>query len=644
MTVNDRLDLLYPVLENDGEVRLLTLIPENNVPIRTTLSKASLKDVNGSIPKYTALSYVWGPPAPRRSITCNGVEITVTANLEAAFVQLRHSSQERVIWVDQLCINQNDYKERNQQVSMMGRIYSMAEQVAVWLGPSDKDTPMLWNLLLDLTSLRDFAKTEVYDLALRNKSPSPSWTNSETDVNAKVQSLALHDAQKKLPDLPPATHPLWRAVKRFLGRPWFFRIWTFQEVILSKKCMVWCGEFYMSWHLLQNACLAIENTGFDISAGIQQNITYVGTPNSRFMAGNTSSLRSLLEANRVRAATEPRDMIYALRSIIDPQLAKQIDVDYRSALGVAYARAARFCIVSEKALTVLGSVEYRRTEESRNEMPSWVPDWRYRTSVNVDLSMRRFDQSKFFSACSNEPPRLASDQDERRLVLKGFVVATLIAFYDVKTHLKFEEHTDSGRFPPQRFQLDKWKTMYKTASSRLHFPASSIKQPEQADHLMASIWSKSISYPLTEEQTLEMAYRRTITADLFPRPKTRLNDREIQIGFPAYTAWQDLGHPDPVPTEVLHEHDYYVTQVMFNRVFFTAKDDTSSYMGIVMGVPRVGDCVCILLGGDTPFVLRPKGRDEWELVADAYVHGIMDGEAMGRTVEDGFEYQDFTLV
>ena len=161
---------------------------------------------------------------------------------------------------------------------------------------------------------------------------------------------------------------------------------------------------------------------------------------------------------------------------------------------------------------------------------------------------------------------------------------------------------------------------------------------------MASIWSKSISDPLTEEQSLEIAYRRTLTADLSPRPNTRLSKRETEIGFPAYTTWQNRGYPDPVPTEVLHEHDYYVTQVMFNRVFFRAKDDTSSYMGVVMGVPRVGDRVCILLGGDTPFVLRPKGRDEWELVADAYVHGIMDGEAMARTAEDRFEYQDFVLV
>ena len=644
MTTHPYPHQLYPALKNHQEIRLITIIPENNVPIRTTLSKASLDDTNEMIPTYTALSYVWGSPTPRKSITCNGEEITVTASLEAALVQLRGRSHGTVIWTDQLCINQTDYNEREKQVSMMGRIYSMAEEVAVWLGPSDKDTPVLWSLFLDLRSLRNFPATEVYDVALRSKPCGVSWTDSNVDINAKVQNMALQQAQNKLPDLPPATDPVWQAVKQFLDRPWFSRMWTFQEVVMSKKCMVWCGEFYMNWDLFQNACVGIDRAGYHQSAGIQENVTIVESQRGRFMAGRTSSLRSLLEANRTRAATEPRDMIYALRGVIDPHLARSIDVDYASALGVVYARAARFCIKSEKALTVLGSVEYRRTEESKTEMPSWVPDWRFRTSVYVDLSMRRPNQSKYFSASNNEPPRLVGGQDERKLILKGFVVATLVEFYDVKTHLDFEPHMGSRRFRPQRFEPGKWKHMYRTASLRTRCPASFIKQSEQADHIMASLWSISVNDPLTEEQSLEMAYRRTVTADLLQRPITRLTALETELGFPAYTSWSNSGYPDPVPTAVLHEHDYYVTKVMSNREFFVAKDDVCSYMGVVMAVPRDGDCVCILLGGDTSFVLRPKGCGEWAFIAEAYVHGIMDGEATVKAAEEGFEYQDFALV
>ena len=186
--------------------------------------------------------------------------------------------------------------------------------------------------------------------------------------------------------------------------------------------------------------------------------------------------------------------------------------------------------------------------------------------------------------------------------------------------------------------------MYRTASKEIQFPISSINTDERADRITALLWRQSIDDPLDEEETVEMAYRRTITADLLPRPKTRLNKTETTNGFPAYTLWQKAGFPDPVPVEVLHEHDIYVTQVMSHREFFIAGDGTRSYMGITMGVPRNGDVVCILLGGDTPFVLRRKANCEWHFVAEAYVHGIMDGEAMDRAMQAEFEYEDFILA
>ena len=68
-------------------------------------------------------------------------------------------------------------------------------------------------------------------------------------------------------------------------------------------------------------------------------------------------------------------------------------------------------------------------------------------------------------------------------------------------------------------------------------------------------------------------------------------------------------------------------------------------MGIAMGVPQDGDHVCILLGGDTPFILRPReNKNEWQFISEAYVHGIMDGQAMARITEPGFEYQKFDLT
>ena len=166
-----------------------------------------------------------------------------------------------------------------------------------------------------------------------------------------------------------------------------------------------------------------------------RNVGFVTSQRQRFTEGIHLAQRFLLEANRTREATEARDMIYSLRSVINPRRAPSIQIDYKTPLGIVFARAAKFCIESERALIVLGSVEYRRTEESRIEMPSWVPDWRFNNSVHVDLSMRRFDNSKYFNTSKDKMPLLLPDPDERKLMIKGLVVATITSFHDVKSDL-----------------------------------------------------------------------------------------------------------------------------------------------------------------------------------------------------------------
>lgn len=57
---------------------------------------------------------------------------------------------------------------------------------------------------------------------------------------------------------------------------------------------------------------------------------------------------------------------------------------------------------------------------------------------------------------------------------------------------------------------------------------------------------------------------------------------------------------------------------------------------------EVGDIVCVLLGGNLPFVLRNRDNDEYCLVGESYVHGLMDGEAV-RGKEDN-EFRRFILI
>ncbi|KAH7327522.1 heterokaryon incompatibility protein-domain-containing protein [Rhexocercosporidium sp. MPI-PUGE-AT-0058] len=112
-------------------IRLAILQPgPRNASIRVKLGRSVFADR----PKYEALSYTWGRADDLRAIELNGTRVEVRKNLALALVHLRHTSEERVLWIDAICINQSDLEERNRQVELMSYIYARAKRVLVWLG------------------------------------------------------------------------------------------------------------------------------------------------------------------------------------------------------------------------------------------------------------------------------------------------------------------------------------------------------------------------------------------------------------------------------------------------------------------------------------------------------------------------------
>jgi hypothetical protein len=79
-------------------------------------------------PPYEALSYAWGNSSVADELQCNGESFMITTNLSLALRQLALAA-DQVLWIDQLCIDQNNPAARSQQVNMMGSIFSCAEQV-----------------------------------------------------------------------------------------------------------------------------------------------------------------------------------------------------------------------------------------------------------------------------------------------------------------------------------------------------------------------------------------------------------------------------------------------------------------------------------------------------------------------------------
>lgn len=95
---------------------------------------------------YHALSYTWGSNVLDHKVMvvsgeCHHV-LPITKNAHDALRHIRHSASVRSLWVDAICINQQDVEERNDQVARMAAIYKLAKKVIIWLGPEENNSSL----------------------------------------------------------------------------------------------------------------------------------------------------------------------------------------------------------------------------------------------------------------------------------------------------------------------------------------------------------------------------------------------------------------------------------------------------------------------------------------------------------------------
>lgn len=128
-------------LSHDDSIRLLKLHPNptKSSDIHITLTEALLSETL----QYEALSYCWatedGDDSKSQTIYCEGTRIHIIKNCEAALRRLRKGDEDRVLWIDAICINQSDDEERSSQVNMMAMIYKSAASVKIYLGEPSED-------------------------------------------------------------------------------------------------------------------------------------------------------------------------------------------------------------------------------------------------------------------------------------------------------------------------------------------------------------------------------------------------------------------------------------------------------------------------------------------------------------------------
>ncbi|KAF8860423.1 hypothetical protein BDZ45DRAFT_567751, partial [Acephala macrosclerotiorum] len=121
-----------------SEIRLLRLEPSFDV--RATIRCSLIRTTVDSGMKFEALSYTWGDSGKEIWTVVDGLEVPVRPKLFEALIHLRHRDRIRTLWIDALCIDQNNILEKNHQVMKMSQIYSAATYVIVWLGVESADS------------------------------------------------------------------------------------------------------------------------------------------------------------------------------------------------------------------------------------------------------------------------------------------------------------------------------------------------------------------------------------------------------------------------------------------------------------------------------------------------------------------------
>ncbi|KAK4863708.1 hypothetical protein LT330_002486 [Penicillium expansum] len=112
-------------------LRLVELLPgTRQEDITCRMYETSLDKCAGS---YEALSYVWGDDSEKTPIQIDGRTLEIGPNLRLALFNLRLPDKPRTLWVDAICIRQDCTNERNKQVAFMDEIYRRARRTVVWL-------------------------------------------------------------------------------------------------------------------------------------------------------------------------------------------------------------------------------------------------------------------------------------------------------------------------------------------------------------------------------------------------------------------------------------------------------------------------------------------------------------------------------
>jgi hypothetical protein len=538
------------------EIRLLELLPAKNPadPIKCKLRNVSL-DLK---PSYIALSYVWGDTINKSPIYVNDTVFPATLNLCAALRRTRFDSEPCTLWVDAVCINQAENVEKSAQVRMMRDIYQDAAVVTVWLGERDSHSDMAMPLI--------FGTARLYE---RDKRAGP-------DVR-QVMMYALEQGGAL------------SALGEFLQRDWWSRIWVIQEVAVSQRALLLCGDRTLSWRDFINAFLfwtvilkEVMRTnefsapllhlkriveGTSARTVLWQHARLNGSQHEQEQQRMNAAygLQEMLEESWNFDSTDPRDKIYAWMGLVNEKDVA-IQPDYEATTAQVYAGLVKSMMEQIGSLTLISFAgpPLREATPPIDGLPSWAPDLRKGTigaagQVPYWLRPKSFKASSIFSA-------VGSVSDDLRTLTVSSVKVGRIELIDA------DQNESNSRDIHDK--LCRW--LYLVLQRKSHLSQGTGPSHDALFRILVSFWHDlHLGFPLVDYQN------------------QLLNMNHMRLGYMAYVGYND------------RVQDYIAAQ------HAEAERDTAIYLHrtIIIPLPSGGTKKVAVLGPATaalPEIVRPE--------------------------------------
>lgn len=349
-----------PGVEAGHIIRVLHLLPgKTEDPIEVKLEQVVLpNDKTTTAPNYEALSHVWGKPddAGGRIHIRHGQTtryLPVRQGLRSALVHLRDPQSRRILWIDAICVDQENSDETGSQVRRLGRVYRLARRVVIWLGEAQSHTHLAMDII-------EFAATTP---RFENPRPHRSFWGDQIGPKPRFDLRRLEEEEAE-------------ALLQLLMNPWFERVWVLQEVSLANR-----AEAVVQWGKRMIKLTVI----LDAATRLEMAIIFAGYRGTRLgewkrrmnllshmrqkKLPTAPNLGTVMNWARGRECEDPRDHIYAVSSLCDEGASIVPDYSPENSTVDLFQKVTYDLV---KKCSVLDLCEWPPTIEG---LPSWVPDW-----------------------------------------------------------------------------------------------------------------------------------------------------------------------------------------------------------------------------------------------------------------------------